>query len=242
MVANQVIQRIAIIPARGGSKRIPQKNIVDFFGQPMIAWTIDAALQSGCFTQVLVSTDDAEIAHVSLQHGASVPFLRQQFADDHAPVSQATLTALHQAEAHWQTPFDTAVQLMPNCPLRTAQDIRRALAVFEQAGRTFQISCFKFGWMNPWWAARRLPDGRPIRLFPEAAGTRSQDLEPLYCPTGAIWIARAEALKSERSFYGKGHVFEPLAWTSAVDIDDAEDLQMAKAVRLLQHQEDALNA
>ena len=91
--------------------------------------------------------------------------------------------------------------------------------------------------MNPWWAARLAADRKPIRLFPEAALTRSQDLSTLYCPTGAIWIAQADALKAERSFYGSGHVFEPMPWTSSIDIDDSEDLEMAKAVWMLRHRE-----
>ena len=93
--------RIAIIPARGGSKRMPHKNIIDFFGQPMISRTIRAANESGCFDRVLVSTDDPTIAEISRSCGAEVPFLRMDKADDISPVSEATLSALAQAEAHW---------------------------------------------------------------------------------------------------------------------------------------------
>ncbi|WP_313130850.1 acylneuraminate cytidylyltransferase family protein [Stutzerimonas nitrititolerans] len=227
---------IAIIPARGGSKRILRKNIVDFFGKPMIAWTIEAAQKSGYFERILVSTDDEEIAQVARDHGASVPFLRTECADDHSPVSQATLTSLKQAEAFWDTSFDTVVQLMPNCPLRTAEDITQAIEAFKSKQAVFQISCFKFGWMNPWWAVRLNEQGQSERLFPEAIGARSQDLPPLYCPTGAIWIARSTAFKEASSFYGPGHVFEPMNWIAAVDIDDAEDLEMATAVWALRSQ------
>ena len=93
-------KNISIIPARGGSKRIPGKNILDFNGRPMIAWTIDAALKSGIFDKVLVSTDSEEIAAVSRNLGASVPFLRQGSADDNSPSSEATLTSLIQAEKY----------------------------------------------------------------------------------------------------------------------------------------------
>lgn len=227
---------IAIIPARGGSKRIPRKNIVDFFGKPMIAWTIEAAQKSGYFERILVSTDDEEIAQVARDHGASVPFLRTECADDHSPVSQATLTSLKQAEAFWDISFDTIVQLMPNCPLRTAEDIKQAIEAFKSKQAVFQISCFKFGWMNPWWAVRLNEQGQSERLFPEAITTRSQDLPPLYCPTGAIWIAQSAAFKEAGSFYGKDHVFEPMHWISAVDIDDSEDMEMAKAAWTLRNQ------
>lgn len=224
------MQRIAIIPARGGSKRIPRKNIIDFDGKPMIAWTIQAALESGYFDRVLVSTDSAEIADVSIAAGASAPFLRQENADNAAPSSLASISALKQAEAHWQTRFDRVVQLMPNCPLRNAGHIREAVENFAQKGHEYQISCFRFGWMNPWWAVRLGEDQVPTQLFPEAMSKRSQDLEHLYCPTGAIWIAGRDALLEAGTFYGLDHRFFPMDWIGAVDIDDMDDYRMALAL------------
>ena len=232
-------RRIAIIPARGGSKRIPHKNIIDFFGQPMISKTIQAAKESGCFDRVLVSTDDPAIAEVSRSHGAEVPFLRLDKADDFSPVSEATLSALDQAEAYWCESYETVVQLMANCPLREAEDILKAVSAFNGRSARFQISSFKFGWMNPWWSVKLNDDGIPERLFPDALSRRSQDLETLYCPTGAIWIADSVALKREGTFYGEGHVFENMPWTSALDIDDYQDLEMAKAVYSVQRESGA---
>jgi CMP-N-acetylneuraminic acid synthetase len=223
-------EAIAIIPARGGSKRIPRKNVIDFMGRPMIAWTIEAALESGRFDRVVVSTDNPEIAEISKGLGAAVPFLRQVHADDGAPVSLATIAALSQAEAEFGEPYRTVVQLMANCPLRNAADISHALSAFVVGKRQFQISCFRFGWMNPWWAVQLAADGTPRPLFPEARTARSQDLPPLYCPTGAIWIADVAALKAAGTFYGPGHRYEPISWVSALDIDDAEDLAMARAL------------
>jgi N-acylneuraminate cytidylyltransferase len=222
--------RIAIIPARGGSKRIPQKNIIDFCGKPMIAWTILAAKESGLFDRILVSTDDQRIAEVSIKWGAEVPFLRASFADDHTPVSKATASALQQAMNHWRESYATVVQLMANCPLRTADDIRQAVRQFEAQDRSFQISCFKYGWMNPWWAVQLDSKGYPKRLFPEAAAQRSQDLPELFCPTGAIWIAQADALLETKTFYGPNHVFEPMTWEGAIDIDDYDDMRFAEAL------------
>lgn len=222
--------RIAIIPARGGSKRLPRKNLIEFKGKPLLALTIDAAIASGLFDQVLVSTEDAEIAEIARTRGAAVPFLRDGAFDDYAPVSAATITALHQAQAHWGQAFHTVVQLMPNCPLRRAADIQDAVGHFEDSGLEFQISCFKYGWMNPWWATKIDGEGRPTPVFAEALGKRSQDLEELYCPTGAIWIARGEALCEAGSFYGPGHRYYPMSWVAAMDIDDESDLQMARAL------------
>lgn len=225
-----VNRRIAIIPARGGSKRIPQKNIIDFCGKPMIAWTILAAKESGLFDRVLVSTDDPIIAEVAKEWGAEVPFLRTNSADDHTPVSEATMLALKQSMAHWSESYSSVTQLMANCPLRTADDIERAVTRFEMLNRSFQISCFKYGWMNPWWAVKLDSEGHPDRLFPEAATQRSQDLPELFCPTGAIWIAQANSLLTAKTFYGPAHIFEPISWESAIDIDDYDDLRFAQVV------------
>lgn len=221
---------VAVIPARGGSKRIPHKNIIDFMGQPIIVWTIRAALQSGIFKRVIVSTDDNKIAQAAEDNGVEVPFLREKYADDHSPLSLAVIEALEQAENHYNEKYDTVVQLMPNCPIRKSEQIIDAYNNFVASSAKFQISCFKFGWMNPWWAVK-LGDGNiPTYLFPEIHGKRSQDLEELYCPTGAVWIADCTALRKEGTFYGSGYIFHPMDWKFAVDIDDYDDLEMARAV------------
>ena len=233
-----VVKHIAIILARGGSKRLPRKNILDFHGKPLIAWTIEAALQSKQYEHVLVSTDAPEIAEISRSFGAEVPFLRDTAADDVTPSSEATLAALRQAEQHWGKQFDVVSQLMANCPLRDAQDISAAVQNFTDLGADSQISSFRFGWMNPWWAAMLDAHGRPNYLFPEARLARSQDLPPLYCPSGAIWVARGQILKDAKTFYVPNHIFHSLSWISAMDIDDAEDFEMALACFMLKkHQE-----
>lgn len=231
------MKHIAIILARGGSKRLPRKNILDFHGKPMLAWSVEAALQSGQFDQVLVSTDDPEIADIARSFGAAVPFLRDSAADDTTPSSEATLAALRQAEQHWGEQFDAVSQLMANCPLRDVEDITASVQNFIKRGAESQISCFRFGWMNPWWAAKLDEQGTPDYLFPEARIARSQDLPPLYCPSGAIWVARAPALKSAKTFYVPSHIFHALSWISAMDIDDAEDMEMAKVCFLVKQQE-----
>ncbi len=224
------MKRIGIIPARGGSKRIPQKNIMDFNGKPMMVWTIEAALGCGIFDQVLVSTDSEEIAEVAISSGASAPFLRLENADDAASSSAATLSALRQAEIHWNTSYDVVAQLMPNCPLRNADHINDAVEHFGRGPTKFQISCFRFGWMNPWWAFSLNAELIPKQLFPDATAKRSQDLEHLYCPTGAIWLSQRDALIEAGTFYGPSHRFYPMDWIGAVDIDDMNDYGMALAL------------
>ena len=205
---------------------------MNFMGAPMISWTIGAALSSKLFERVLVSTDDEEIADVSNSYGADVPFLRGKAVDDYSPVSLATVAALRQSQSYWGKSFDTVVQLMANCPLRAASDITQALENFEKHRKAypFQISCFRYGWMNPWWATELSAAGEPMRLFPEALSKRSQDLPDLFCPTGAIWVADTKQLLAEETFYGPRHRFDPMPWQSAVDIDDEDDWAFAEAL------------
>lgn len=223
-----VNRRIAIILARGGSKRLPRKNILDFGGKPLLAWSVIAALESNLFEKVLVSTDDLEIAEVGKLYGASVPFLRSDNADDFSTSSQASCTSLLQAEAFWGSEFNIVVQLMANCPLRTKEDICKGVEVFEKSSAPSQISCFRFGWMNPWWAVKLGASGEPEPIFPSAHKLRSQDLDELYCPSGALWIAERNALLNTQDYYMPGHRFEAIDWISAMDIDDKDDLLMAK--------------
>jgi CMP-N-acetylneuraminic acid synthetase len=223
------MKHIAIILARGGSKRLPRKNILNFHGKPLLAWSVEAALQSGQYDRVLVSTDDPEIAEIACTFGADVPFLRNTAADDITPSSEATLAALQQAEEYWGEKFDAVSQLMANCPLRNAEDISTSVQNFIVSGVDSQLSCFRFGWMNPWWAAKLDEHRSPQFIFPEAMMSRSQDLPQLYCPSGALWMALSPVLKVNKTFYAPNHIFYPLNWVSAMDIDDADDLQMAKA-------------
>lgn len=219
---------IAVIPARGGSKRIPKKNILEVLGKPMIAWTIEEALKSKFITEVVVSTDDLEIAEVSRSYGASVPFLRSAHADDFSPVSEATINCVKDYCKLNETP-DIVVQLMANCPNRDAQDIDESIAQFIEKSRSFQISCFKYGWMNPWWAHTLNDDGIATSIFDNSIKfKRSQDQPDLYCPTGAIWIAQTDELFESGTFYGPNHSFHEISWEAAVDIDDYSDLKMAK--------------
>jgi CMP-N-acetylneuraminic acid synthetase len=221
---------IAVIPARGGSKRIPHKNIRDFNGKPLIAWTIEAARNADIFERILVSTDDARIAEIARESGVEVPFLRDSKYDDHSPVSEATIAALTQVENKLHEHYEIVVQLMPSCPLRKSGDIINAWQNFNRMESSFQISCFKFGWMNPWWAVTIDGKGNPTPIFPDKIKARSQGLPDLYCPSGAIWIADIEPLKRSGTFYGPGHVFYPLEWRAAIDIDDRQDLEMAHAL------------
>jgi N-acylneuraminate cytidylyltransferase len=223
--------KVAVIPARGGSKRIPKKNIADLLGKPMIAYTIQAALDSDCFDNVIVSTDDPEIADISVKYGAEVPFLRDKYADDHSTISQATLHTLQKLKAELGKTYESVVQLMANCPARNAKDIIDACKYYDNDFHNFQISAFKFGWMNPWWAHEMNDNyvAKPI-FEDEIRNRRSQDQPDLYCPTGAIWIANTKELEKAGTFYGDAYRFFPISWKNAIDIDDLHDFEFAKVL------------
>ena len=225
-----MLKNVAIIPARGGSKRIPKKNIIDFAGKPLISWTIEAALLSKEFDRVIVSTDCEEIAAISESFGAEVPFLRKIDFDDNSPVSLATLNYTLKLQEYLDVSIEHVTQLMANCPLRTEIDIQNFIKQFHKSGSNFLLSCFKYGWMNPWWAFKIDKTGLHDFVFPDAINKRSQDLENLYCPTGSIWIAKVTELELAKTFYGKGHRFFEVPWRSAVDIDEYDDLDFALAL------------
>jgi CMP-N-acetylneuraminic acid synthetase len=223
---DNMVKRLAVIPARGGSKRIKKKNIVDFHGKPLLYWTIRAAQRSNLFEKIVVSTDDNEIACVARQYGALVPFMRDKYADDHSPISLATIDVLDFYK-EIDDSFDTVVQLMANCPLRNENDIVDSVQNFENKVVPAQISCFRYGWMNPWWAVTLNDDSQPTPIFTEMLSHRSQDLKSLYCPSGAIWVGKPDKVRDASTFYCADHIFYEIPWISAIDIDDAEDFCMA---------------
>ena len=219
--------RLAVIPSRGGSKRIPRKNVRPLGGRPLIAYTIEAALQSDLFSRVVVSTDDSETAEIAVAHGAEVPFMRSEtLADDHTPVSLATLDALERLDAAGDVVH--VAQLMPNCPLRTAQDICESYGHFTASGGEAQLSVTRYGWLNPWWALTLGASQVMTPLFGAQLKQRSQDLPTLYCPTGAVWWITSEALRRERTFHIEGRTGWPLPWQRALDIDDMDDWALAE--------------
>jgi N-acylneuraminate cytidylyltransferase len=223
---------ICIIPARKNSKRIKNKNIILFDGNPMIYWTIKAAMKSKIFDRIVVSTDCEKIAKISKELGIEVPFLRNNnLADDFTPVSEVTLAALKQAEEHWNEDYDTVVQMMPNCPNRDEHITKDAFNYFNENACNFLLSSSKFVGLIPWWSLTIDKFNEPIYNFPEELNKRSQDLEDIYCITGALWIAKSQSLKKEKKFHGKSHKIYPMDWISAIDIDTLEDLKIAMIAR-----------
>ena len=230
---------IAVIPARGGSKRIPGKNIRPLAGKPLIAYTIEAALESALFHRVVVSTDSEEIASVARNSGAEIPFLRSpQISDDVTPISAATADALERLDPDG-TQYEFVAQLMANCPLRTSEDL---VASFEQFSRTAadsQISVVRYGWQNPWWAMKRDASSFALEpLFPHEMSARSQDLPELFCPTGAIWWGKTTVIREQRTFHIPRRTGWEIEWQHGVDIDTPEDMAFAETLLSLTHRQE----
>lgn len=215
---------VAVIPARGGSKRLPYKNIRLLGDRPLLAYTVAAAVGSGLFESVFVSTDDDAIAAVAEAEGATVLKRTLELADDHTPASSVTVEVAERLSLGDDQPV---AQLLPNCPLRTAADVRASYEQFAISGSEAQISVTRYGWLNPWWAMTS-DEGRLTPVFTEQLKARSQDLPTLYCPTGAIWWSTAGALRREGTFYMAGHTGWELPWGRAVDIDDEDDWRLAE--------------
>ncbi|WP_333830338.1 pseudaminic acid cytidylyltransferase [Pararhodobacter sp.] len=218
---------VCVIPARGGSKRIPRKNIAAFHGRPMIGWSIAAALASGVFARVVVSTDDDEIAGIARAEGAEVPFLRPEaLADDHTATAPVIA---HAAQALGLTDNTPVCCLYATAPMVRADDLRSGHARLMEAGVDFvmAITSFPFPIQR---ALRHDPaTGRVAFMQPEHRNTRSQDLEEAWHDAGQFYWARAGHW-AEGAPFGPGSVGLALPRHRVQDIDTPEDWARAEAL------------
>ena len=162
--------------------------------------------------------------------GAEVPFLREAtLADDFTPVSSVTVDALCRLDPAGDR-FEVVAQLMPNCPLRTADDIIESYRQIAEDPAHPQISVVRYGWQNPWWALRRNERCVLEPLFREQMEVRSQDQPELFCPTGAVWWARANTLRQTKTFHSENRTGWEIPWQRGIDIDTLEDWAMAEVL------------
>lgn len=219
--------KVAIIPARGGSKRIPRKNIKLFCGKPMIAWSIEAALQSGCFDQVIVSTDDAEIAEVARAYGATIPFMRPaELSDDNTGTIPVISHAIECFNAQGQI-VEHACCLYATAPFVRADDICRGLEILTGTGCNYAFSVTSYAF--PIQRAIRITEqGRVEMFYPEHVNTRSQDLEEAFHDAGQFYWGLAEAWLHNKMIFGPNSVPVMLPRHRAQDIDTPEDWVLAE--------------
>lgn len=219
--------RVCIIPARGGSKRVPRKNVRPFGGLPMIAHPIHAAASSGCFDRILVSTDDAEIAKIAKQAGAEVPFVRPpELSDDHATSIAVIEHATRWLAQNGPQPSHVCC-LYATAPFVTPEHLRQAydLLIYSGANYCFPVTTFAF---PPQRALRRLENGGVTMLEPAHELTRSQDLVEAVHDAGAFYWGTYEAWMGGISIYGPGSTTIILPRHLVQDIDTEEDWSFAE--------------
>jgi len=219
---------IALIPARKKSKRIKNKNIKMFNGKPMIYWTIKAAKKSKLFKTIYVDTDCKKIKKISIKYGAEVPFLRKKkYANDKTSVNVSTYQFLLNLKTIKKERIKNIFQLMPNCPFRDENDIKKTYQQFCNSKSKFLITHIKFYFSNPWWSVS-IKKNKVLKLFKNAYRKRSQDLPELFAPSGAIWIADYKSFLKSKTFYGKQYNVSVIDWKKGIDIDTIKEFQIAK--------------
>lgn len=218
-----------MIPARGGSKRIPRKNIRPFAGKPAIAYAIEAAKNAGLFDRIIVSTDDDEIAAIAQQYGAEVPFRRPaDIANDHATTLDVIKHTVDWAEGEG-IPLEALCCIYPINPLLHPEDIQAAYKIFKEAdaGYCFPVTAFPSPIQR---AIKKRADGRLEMFNPEAFNTRSQDLEPAYHDAGQFYWGKPETFKQKIPIFSAEAVPLPIPSWRVVDIDTEEDWQRAELI------------
>lgn len=218
---------VAIIPARGGSKRIPRKNIREFAGKPMIVWSIEAALASGCFSQVIVSTDDDEIASVAEAHGASVPFRRPAaLSDDYSGTGSVVAHAIEWLAEHDKAPQNVCC-LYATAPFVQHDDLLAGMKALqgEFVDYAFSVTSYAFPIQR---ALRLTSEGRVAMFQPEHLTTRSQDLDEAWHDAGQFYWGRADAWQRGLPIFSQSAVPVVLPRHRVQDIDTPEDWRRAE--------------
>lgn len=221
--------KIAIIPARGGSKRIPRKNIKLFHGKPMIAYSIEAAIKSGCFDKIIVSTDDLEIAEVAKLYGAEVPFMRpQNIADDFATTMDVIQHAVQWCEQQ-KLPITYVCCLYATAPFVRAEDLKKGWEMIQQPDVKYAFSATTFPF--PIQRAIKLSNSGSVSMFsPEYELTRSQDLEESYHDAGQFYWGDVSAFKKGLGFFKDHSCVIELPRIRVQDIDTPEDWEFAEVL------------
>lgn len=219
---------VAVIPARGGSKRLPRKNVAEINGRPMVAWSVAAALDSGCFERVIVSTDDPEAARVARDTGAEVFERTIDLAGDTARVVDVCLSLLNQLEAEGALP-DVLACLYPTAPLRRPADVRAVTDLIRRGDADYAMAVTTFD-LPAHQALRLGEDGTLTSMWPDLVERRETDIGPLVVDNGSTYAVHVPAFRASPSFYGaplRGHIMPRLR---SIDVNTAEDLTMLRLV------------
>ncbi len=221
------MKKIAIIPARGGSKRIPKKNIKDFLGKPIIAYSIEAAINSELFDEVMVSTDDKDIAEVARKRGAIIPFIRSnKNSDDNATTADVLLEVLMDYKNIGRE-FDYLCCIYPTAPFITVKRLNDSfkLMISEKTDSVIPIVKFSYPIQR---AFRISPSEKLQYIWPENINKRSQDLEPAYHDAGQFYWREVKSFLKNNSLVSPSTVPFIMSEMEVQDIDNEEDIEVAK--------------
>ena len=226
------MKNLCIIPARGGSKRIPRKNIKPFMGKPIIAYSIEAALKSGLFDEVMVSTDDEEIAETARKYGAKVPFMRNaETSNDYAGTDDVILEVLKIYKEQGRE-FDTVCCIYSTAPFVTSDRLVEAYSkLTNEINSVFTCVAYSY----PVQRCLHIVDGKISMVYPEHAASRSQDLEPIYHDAGQFYVAQSASFIREKTFWGKNTVGLVLSELEVQDLDTLTDWALAEMKYELLH-------
>lgn len=218
---------LCVIPARGGSKRIPRKNIKDFCGKPIMAYSIEAALESELFEEVMVSTDDLEIAGIAKKYGATVPFMRSEESSNDLATTTDVLIEVLKKYKEASRAFDTTCYLYPTAPFVSADILQKAYSLLEQEDADFVLPVVKFSY--PPQRGYVIQGGVLKRKHPEFAKSRSQDLQPEYHDAGQFGMFRtSKFLKSVKNGVELDRAPLIMNESEVQDIDTLEDWKIAE--------------
>ena len=221
------VSAICIIPARGGSKRIPRKNIRPIGGLPLIAHSIRNALKSECFDKVVVSTDDAEIAEIAREHGAEIPFVRNdELANDHATTAAVILDAI---ERTGRTQYEFTCCLYPTAPLLNSKVLRDSFKRFRQSDADSMLAITEFDY-PPLRALKKQNGDKVAFNWPEFALTRSQDLPELMHDAGLFYWMRTKAFLAANQILTANTIGYEVERLRAIDIDTEQDFAIAEQI------------
>lgn len=220
---------VAIVPARGGSKRIPKKNIRKFCGKPMLQYSIDAALEAGVFDKVIVSTDSTEIAEVAIRIGAEVPFLRSvELADDFSGIEKVVPDGIMKIELPG-IDVTSACCILATAPFLRAVDIRAGFEALHSGGWDYVVSATDFAF-PVFRGFQKLDDNSLKMLYPEHYHTRSQDLPKVWHDAGQFYWGTRNAWMEERDIFSDRSTIVPIPRLRAIDIDTPDDWEFAEAL------------
>ena len=227
---------LGFITARGGSKGLPGKNLKILAGKPLIAWTIEAALQSQSVDRVLISTEDPEIAEVARQWGAEAPFMRpSELAGDTSSHYSVAEHALQWLEEHEGVTLEYLLLLQPTCPFRTAADIEAGIAIARARSAEAVVSVMESP-HHPYWMKTLSPDGSLTDFIShDLVYPRRQDLPPVFVPNGAIYLNRPESLRRVQGFMPPGAYPYIMPPERSIDIDTAWDFRLAELLLKADH-------